>query len=99
MRHDLADHEPVEQPADRGQALFRGGRGPHPAQGLDVGGDVERLDGRDRGDAPALAPFEEFSHSAGVGAAGVGVADRGGEEFQEADLRPLAGRCDEGRQG
>ena len=50
---------------------FAVGAGARLAQRLDVGGDVERLDGRDRGDPPALAPGQEFAHGAGVGAARV----------------------------
>jgi hypothetical protein len=56
---------------------------------------VQRLDGRDRRDPPALAPGQELDDGAGIGAAGVRVADRGGEEFQEAELRALAGDRDE----
>ena len=58
---------------------------------------MERLNADDRGHPPALAPGQEIDDGAGVGSPRVGIADVGGEEFQEADLSPLASRCDEGR--
>ncbi len=99
MGHDLADHEPVEQTANCGKAKLRGRGGARAAQGLDVGGDVQRLYGRDRDDSVPLTPGEEFTYSAGVGAARVSVADRGGEEFEEAQRCAIAGGRDDRRQG
>ena len=59
-RHDLAGHQPVEQVADRGEALLDGRRGSLAAELLDVGGDVQRLHVGDRRDAGALAPGQKF---------------------------------------
>jgi hypothetical protein len=59
---------------------------------------MERLNPGDRGYPPALAPGQEIDGGAGIGPPRVGVADVGGEEFQEADLRPLAGGRDDRRQ-
>ena len=64
---------------------------------LDPGGDVQRLHRGDRGHAVVLAPRQEVGHGAGVGAPGVRVADGGGEELEEADAGPLAGRGHQGR--
>ena len=96
-RHDLARHKPVEQMADRGEALLDRRRGALAAELLDVGGDVQRLHVGDRGDAGAFAPGQEFPRRLRVGAARVPVADLGGEEFEEALARPAVGRRDEGR--
>ena len=79
---------------DRGEALLDGRRGSLAAELLDVGRDVQRLHVGDRGDAGALAPGQKFPRRLRVGAARVLVADVGGEEFEEADLRALAGGDD-----
>ena len=83
-RHHLAGHQPVEQVADRGQALLDGRRGELARLRLDPGRDVQRPHGSERRHAMRLAPGEELGHGAAVGAAGVRVADRGGEELEEA---------------
>jgi hypothetical protein len=59
---------------------------------------MQRLDPGERCRPPPLTPGQEINDGPGIGAPGVGVADGGGEKFQEADLRPFAGRRDEGRQ-
>jgi len=56
---------------------------------------VHRLHGRDRPHTVILAPGQELAHRLRVGAAGVAIANVGGEEFDEALLRALAGGCDE----
>jgi len=45
---------------------------------------VYGLHGRDRAHAVILAPGQELAHRLRIGAAGVAVADVGGEKFQEA---------------
>jgi hypothetical protein len=55
---------------------------------------VHRLDGRDRRHAAMLALGQELSNRLRVGAAGVAIADIGGEEFEEPDARLVAG-CDD----
>ena len=57
---------------------------------LDVPGDVHQLHGRDRGHAMILAPGQEFTHRLRVGAAGVAVADVGGEKLQKTNPRASA---------
>jgi hypothetical protein len=44
-----------------------------------------------------LAPGQELGNRLRVGAAGVAVADVGGEEFDEADTGLVAGGDDEGQ--
>ena len=73
-RHDLADHHPIEQVAQRGQAQLRGRRGSRALQLLDVGGDMHALDRRELRDAVRLKPIEEFRRRARIGAARVRVA-------------------------
>jgi len=68
------------------------------AELLDVGRDMHRVDGGDRRNAGALALGRKASHVAGIGAARVEIADRGGEEFQEAPAGPIAAGGDEGRE-
>ena len=79
---DLADDQPVEQHADGGQVLLDGRLLKVLAERLDLGGDVHRLDVGDRG--RPVAPVEEFAWRRGHRLARVGVADVGGEEFDEA---------------
>ena len=59
-RHDLAGDQPVEQVADRGEALLHGGGRALAAELLDVGGDMQRLHVGDRRDAGRLAPGQKF---------------------------------------
>ena len=97
--HDLTHHQPVKQMADGGEPLLHGGRGSFAAKLFDVGRDVQRQHAVDRRDAAALAPCQEFPRRLRVGAARVDVADVGGEEFEEADLRALAGGVDQDGHG
>jgi hypothetical protein len=65
---------------------------------LDPGGDVQRLNGGDRGHAVILAPSHEVSDGAAVGPLRVRVADVRREEFQEAPAGAFAGGRDECRE-
>ena len=56
---DLADHEPVEQHAHRGQVLLDRGCRVGLPELLDVGGDVDRLEAAELAQAAHLAPAEE----------------------------------------
>ena len=58
--HDLADHQPIEQAAQGGQAQLRRRRGSRSAQLLDEGRDMHTLDRRELRDALRLEPIEEF---------------------------------------
>ena len=89
--HDLAGNEPIEQMTDRSEPLLHARRRELARPGLDPGGDVHRLDGADRRHAGARAPGQEFIGGAGVGPAGVRVADVSREEFAEAHAGLLAG--------
>src|ERR1700678_3582627 len=80
---------------DRGKALLGGRRRSRACQLLDVAGDVHWPHVRDRGHTVMLAPPQKLAHRLRVGAAGVAIADVGGEEFDEALLRARAGGCDE----
>jgi hypothetical protein len=95
--HDLAGDEPVEEVAHGGELLLDRRCGERAALQLNPGRDVEGLDGRELVRAGCLAPDQKVVDRAGVGAAGVRVADRGGEELQVAPCRPLAGSGGEGR--
>jgi hypothetical protein len=53
---DMARHKPVEQHAQRGQALLNGGRGKFSLQLLDEGGDVQGLHAGELADAVGVAP-------------------------------------------
>jgi hypothetical protein len=87
---DLADDQPVEQHADRGQVLFhRGLRGRH-LKRLYIGGDVNRLDIVELANAVLLDPGEEVAHGPVIGHPGVFVADLGGEKLNEASRRVIA---------
>ena len=74
---DLADDEPVEEHPDSGEMELDGGRRHPGLQFFDVGGDVDRLD---------LAQLGEAGCSPGVGFAGVRVTDMGGEELDDAAI-------------
>src|SRR5579871_3211134 len=97
-RHDLADHQPIEQHPDRRQRLF------HrllfavdilTAHLLDIGRDRKGPDLQERRDAMRLAPGEEPHDLASIRPARVLVADVGGEEFKEALLGALASALDD----
>jgi hypothetical protein len=96
-RHHLADHQPVEQVAQRRQVALGGGRAAGRRQLLNVAGDVEAGDLAELADTALLAPGEEGRHVLQVGAPGVRIPDVGGEELQEAPAGAIAHRLDEGR--
>ncbi len=77
--------------------LLEGGGGFLAGDQLDVGGDVQRLDGG-QGQAVLLAPGEEIACSTGIGFPGVRVADGGGEKPNEAFGGLVAGIGDDGGQ-
>jgi len=52
-------------------------------QGLDISGDVDRLDVDELDNAVLFEPGEEIAGSPVIGQPGVLVADRAGEEFEE----------------
>jgi len=75
---NLADDQPVEQHADRGEVLLDGRRAVAAAQHLDVGGDVMRAHRRERLDVLGVGPSEERAHGDGVGGARVrGIGSSG----------------------
>jgi len=81
---DVADHQPVEQHAERGQVLLDRGRRELAFELLDECGDVEGLDGGEFPDASPLAPCREAARGIHVRLARVVVVDLGGEEFEDA---------------
>jgi hypothetical protein len=86
-RHDLADHQPIEEMPHGGEPLLGGRRRELVArQCLDSGGDMQRLHRGDRLHTDALAPRDEVGSGAAVSASGVRVADVGREEFEKAEL-------------
>jgi hypothetical protein len=60
-------------------------------ESFDIGGDVDRLDIGELVDAVLRQPGKERARSPVIGQAGVLVADRGGEEFEEPARRVIAG--------
>jgi hypothetical protein len=94
-RDHLAGDEPVEQHADRGEVLLDGRRAVAATENLDIGGDVVGAPCRERRDALGVEPGEERAHGDGVGGAGVGVANVGGEEIEKAQARVLTGIGDQ----
>ena len=72
---DMAGDQPVEQHADGGQVLLDGRLLGILAWGLDVGGDVQRLDVGELAELVPVAPGEELADGMRVGLPGVAVAD------------------------
>jgi hypothetical protein len=70
--------------ADGGELLLDRQRRVTPHLPLDPGGDVERRNFIERTYAAPPAPLEKFADRAGVGPAGVLVADVGSEKLDEA---------------
>jgi hypothetical protein len=60
---------------------------------------MDRADSRDGGKTVSLQPSAKLTHRFDVGAAGVGIPDLRGEEFQEAVGRAVASCRDQGRGG
>jgi hypothetical protein len=107
-RDHLADHQPVEQHADRGKVLLDGRPGSFALldrrfagrrylQRFDIGRDMERLDIGEIADSVLVKPGEERAHGAVISHPGVLVADRGGEEFEKAAGGMIAGIGDHHR--
>ena len=96
MRHHLAGDQPVEQHPHRREFLLHGRRRVVLLHEFDIAGYVIGPDGW-QGEAARLAPGEKMTAGAGVGSAGVRVADVGGEEFNIAPARLLAGVGDQRR--
>ena len=96
-REHLADDQPVEQHAHGGEVLLDGRLGGGFLQRLDIGRDMQRLDIDQLGDAALFEPGEERAARPVIGHAGVLVADRGGEEFEEAARGMVAGVGDRRR--
>lgn len=95
-RDDLAHHKPVEQHPDTGE-LELDGRSRHPAlQLLNVSRDVDGLHVAQMTDAFSLAPGGEFPGRLAVGLPDMGVADVGGEEFEDAALGLWVGAVERG---
>ncbi len=100
---DVAGHQPVEQHPQRRQMLLDRRRREAALQILDEGGDVERLDVGELGQAVRLAPGGEAARRVQIGPAGVVIVDLRGEELEHAlrrlrRRRPQCGR-DQGRGG
>jgi len=91
----LADHQPFEQHADRGEPLFHAWRGGLGLQRLDVAGHVMRPELRQCQTA-CLGPYQKAAGGARVGPPRVGVADVGGEEL---DIAPACLLTQIGNQG
>ena len=94
---DLPDDEPVEEHADGSQMLLDCRLRGRCLQGLDIGGNVQRLDIGELADPMPLNPGEEVAHGPVIGYAGVLVADLGCKEFEEAPRRVVAGVGDRRR--
>ena len=94
---DLADDQPVEQHADRGEVLLDGRLLKILAERTDIGRDVHGLDRHELIEAPGVAPGEEAPAGVEIGRAGIRVLDRDGEEFEEAARSTGASRGDDRR--
>jgi hypothetical protein len=93
-RHDLTDHQPVKEHPHGGELLLDGRGRELLAQAFDPGRHMHRLDG---GQGKAFAPGEELRAGAGIGGAGVRVADGNGEKLDIAHSGALARIADQGR--
>jgi hypothetical protein len=91
-------HQKVKEIGNGLQVLLDGRDADRPPQLFDVQGNMHRIDLLKR-KAPQLAPQTKLLNGAEVGHACVGIADVGGEEFDEANcargpaLTMTAGRC------
>jgi hypothetical protein len=95
-RDDLAVDQPVEQVAERTQALLDGGRGERARRCFDPGRHMNRLNGRDRRHAGIGAPGQESIRGAGIGAARVRAAKNSRKRI---DARSPATATSAGRVG
>jgi hypothetical protein len=94
-RHNLADHEPIEEHAYRGERLLHGRSREILTEHLDVGRDVHRTYPLER-EPSSFAPAEKIRTRAVIRAARVRVPDVGGEEFQEPEAGIFAGGQNDG---
>ena len=88
---DLADDKPIEKHADGGQMLLDRRRGEVRLKLLDIGRDMDRFHIDKIEDASLFAPIGKSHRGVEVRAAGVRVADVGGEELDEAGTCPFTG--------
>src|SRR3546814_2194824 len=89
-RHDLAYHQPVEQPTHAGELLLDAGRAHLASQRLDPRADVERLHGPKGRDPARRYPGQEVASRARIGAARMRVADGDGRsEEHTSELQSL----------
>ena len=88
-RQDLAHDQVVEQGPEGREVLLDGGQGMALLHLLDIGRHGEGND-FPQGQVVVLAPREEAAGRGGIGEAGIGIADLGGEELKQA---PLGGRA------
>ena len=93
----LADDEPVEQHADRGEVLLDGRLLEILAERADVSRDMHGLDRNQLVKAFQFAPGEEAPAGVEIGPAGVRVLDGDGEELEEAARSTGASRGDDRR--
>ena len=96
QRHGMASHQGIEEMAQGGQGLVLGGA---------IAGEVvKEAAGAAGGDLAkrevlVLAPGEEAANEAGVGAAGMGVRDTGGEELIGGEQGVFPGPLEDGGSG
>ena len=93
--HDAAAGQPVEAHADGGEVLLDGRCRSVFGQRFDVGGDMHWLDAGERQAVP-LAPGEEIADGSSICLPRIGVADGGGQEFDEPLACLLPGVGDDG---
>jgi len=92
----VADDQPIEQHPHRGELLLHVWRRMGLLARLYICADINRPDRAERA-PPCFAPGEELAAGAGVGAAGIRVANVGGEEVDIAPGGRLAGGGDQRR--
>jgi hypothetical protein len=89
--HGLVGDKPVKEHADGGEVLLDSRLGMALLEQLDVCRHCDGLDVLERAEAFLFAPLEEGDGVAVVGAAGMRIADVGGEVFDEAGDGVLTG--------
>ena len=90
--HNLAVHKPIEEMTDRSEPLLDARRRELARRRFDPCCHVHRLHVCDRPYAGRRAPRQKFLGRSVISPPCVRVADGGGEEFEEAHRRALAGR-------
>ena len=94
-RQHLADHQPVAEHADGGQAQFHGRGRVRAAQKLHIGRHMQGLDVFKTIDATVVEKGAELRRCPPIGPARVRVADGDREKLPEPPLRALARRRDQ----